>query len=71
MTTKVIVITVLVIILTALASSLVFLVRDQGSSQRTVKALTWRISLSLLLFLFLLLAFKLHWITPHGFTSGS
>lgn len=66
MITKVIVITVMVIILSALTSGLVFLVRDKGQSKRTVKALTWRISLSLLLFLFLFLAFKLHWLVPHG-----
>ena len=67
MVTKLIVIGVMIIIVVALASSLFFLVRDKGASQRTVTALTWRISLSLLLFLFLLLAFKLHWIAPHGF----
>ena len=66
MVTKLIVIAVMIIIISALASGLIFLVRDKGNSKRTIKALTWRISLSLLLFLFLLLAFKLHWITPHG-----
>ena len=43
-----------------------FVVRDEGKSQRTVKALTWRIALSLGLFLFLLIAFALGWISPHG-----
>lgn len=66
MITKLIVIGVMLIIIGTLASSLIFLVRDKGKSKRTVTALTWRISLSLLLFLFLLLAFKLHWIAPHG-----
>ena len=66
MVTKLIIIAVMIIIVGALASSLIFLVRDKESSKRTVTALTWRISLSLLLFLFLLLAFKLHWIVPHG-----
>lgn len=66
MVTKLIIIAVMIIIMGALASSLIFLVRDKGNSKRTITALTWRISLSLLLFLFLLLAFKLHWIAPHG-----
>ena len=66
MVPKIIVIAVMIIIVGVLASSLIFLVRDKGSSKRTVTALTWRISLSLILFLFLLLAFKLHWIAPHG-----
>ena len=66
MATKILVISVMLIILGMLISGMVFLVRDKGESKRTVKALTWRIGLSVSLFIFLLLAFKLHWITPHG-----
>ena len=66
MLTKVLVIIVMLIILVALGSSLVFLIRDGGNSRRTVKALTWRIGLSLTLFLFLFLAFSMGWIKPHG-----
>jgi len=63
---KVLIITVMLIILLALGSSLVFLVRDGGTTKRTVKALTVRIGLSLLLFLFLFLAFSMGWIKPHS-----
>ncbi len=66
MFTKAIILIVMLIILISLGSGLVFLVRDEGSSKRTVKALTWRIGLSLCLFLFLLLAFSMGWIKPHG-----
>lgn len=66
MATKILVISVMLVILGMLISGMVFLVRDKGQSKRTVKALTWRIGLSVSLFIFLLLAFKLHWITPHG-----
>ncbi|MBA3537718.1 MAG: twin transmembrane helix small protein [Tatlockia sp.] len=66
MFTKAIIIVVMLIILIALGSSLVFLVRDDGKSTRTVKALTWRICLSLVLFLFLFLAFSMGWIKPHA-----
>ncbi|PJD92892.1 MAG: hypothetical protein CK424_04810 [Legionella sp.] len=66
MLTKIIVISVMLIILGALTSGLIFLVKDKGRSERTVKALTWRIGLSLFLFLFLFLAFRLHWLTPHA-----
>jgi hypothetical protein len=62
---KAIIIIVMLVILIALGSSLVFLVRDEGKTNRTVKALTWRIALSLVLFIFLLLAFGLGWIKPH------
>ena len=66
MATKILVISVMLIILGMLISGMVFLVRDKGESKRTVKALTWRIGLSVSLFIFLLLAFKMQWITPHG-----
>ena len=66
MLTKIIVLITMFIILAALGSSLVFLVRDAGKSNRTVKALTWRIGLSLTLFIFLFIAFSLGWIKPHG-----
>jgi hypothetical protein len=62
-------ITILVFIATilyALGSGLFYLVRGKGESRRVVKALTWRICLSLTLFLLLMLAFILGWIQPHG-----
>ena len=65
MLAKIIIISTLLIILGALLSSLIFLVKDKGKTSRSVKALTWRIGLSLSLFLFLFFAFKLHWIAPH------
>lgn len=67
MLTKLIVLTVMFIILLALGSSLIFLVKDEGKTSRTVKALTCRIILSLGLFLFLFLSFSLGWLTPHTY----
>lgn len=66
MVTKAVVFSIMLSILIALASGLVFLIRDEGKTPRAVKALTWRISLSLFLFLFLFLAFSLGWLKPHG-----
>jgi hypothetical protein len=63
---KIFIIIVMLIIIGALMSSLIFLVRDEGKTQRTVKALTLRIGLSIALFLFLFVAFYFHWITPHS-----
>ncbi len=54
----------LLIIFFSLGSALYYLVRDQGQTDRTVKALTWRIGLSLLLFVLLFIAFALGWISP-------
>lgn len=63
---KIIIIIVMLLILGILGSGLIFLVKDKGETKRTVKALTWRIGLSLILFLFLFVAFSLGWITPHA-----
>ena len=55
-----------VLILASLFSGLFFLIRDQGKSKRTVKALTWRVGLSLALFLLLLAGYYFGLIKPHG-----
>ena len=57
----------LLAIIYSLAASLMFLVRDTGEGDRTVRRLTWRIGLSLVLFLFLWAAYQMGWIEP---TSG-
>ena len=66
MLAKTLVILVFFVILGSLASGLVFLVKDKGQGDRTVKALTWRIGLSVSLFLLLLILFATGLITPHG-----
>lgn len=66
MITKFIIIFTMILIAGSLASGFVFLLRDSGTMKRTVKALTIRISISLGLFIFLLISFKLGFITPHG-----
>jgi hypothetical protein len=62
---KGVIVALLVFIFFSLGSALYYLVRDPAQSTRVVKALTWRISLSMVLFLFLMLAFAMGWITPH------
>ncbi|MHB1232803.1 MAG: twin transmembrane helix small protein [Burkholderiales bacterium] len=61
---RIIVIAFLLIILGSLASALIFLVKDKGQSERTVKALTVRISLSLILFLLLMAGFYFGILPP-------
>jgi len=51
---RIIVIAMLFLIVGSLGSALWFLIRDKGASERTVKALTIRISLSIGLFLLLM-----------------
>ena len=62
---KGIIILLFVSIFVALGSALYFLVRGDDST-RIVKALTWRIGLSLFLFILLFVAFSFAWISPHG-----
>jgi len=63
---KIAVVVVLLVILFSLGSGLWFLVQDKGRSDRTVKALTVRIALSLGLFILLMLAYAFGLIAPHG-----
>lgn len=62
---KVIIVLLLCFIFFSLGSALYYLVRDKNNSDRIVKALTWRIGLSLLLFMLLIFAFAMGWISPH------
>lgn len=63
---KILVIIILLAILGSLASGLVFLIKDKGHSKRAVKALTWRISLSMGLFLLLMIGYATGLLRPHG-----
>lgn len=54
-------------ILLSLGSALVFLVRDRGTTGRTVNALTVRVGLSVALFLFILFAYWMGWIEPRSY----
>ncbi|TAL65121.1 MAG: twin transmembrane helix small protein [Legionella sp.] len=66
MFTKIFIIFVMILIASSLGSGLFFLIRDSGNSTRTVKALSLRIGMSLSLFIFLFIAFRLGFIHPHG-----
>ena len=54
-------------ILVALGSALTFLVRDRGSTSRTVNALTVRVALSVLLLLFIWFSYWMGWIEPRRY----
>lgn len=56
-----------VLILASLGSALVFLMRDKGKSNRTVTALAFRVGLSIVLFVLILIAHYFGWIQPTGF----
>ncbi len=63
---KALVILILLAILFVLFRGLFFLVKDQGNSKRTVNSLTWRVGLSVLLLLVLILSIKFGILVPHG-----
>ena len=63
---KILVILALALILLSLGTALFMLVQDKGKSDRSVKALTYRIGLSVALFLFLMIGYATGIITPHG-----
>jgi hypothetical protein len=63
---KIVAIIVLVAILGSLGSALVFLVKDGGKTKRTVNALTVRIGLSVVLFLFLMFGYYMGWFVPNA-----
>lgn len=54
-------------ILVALGSALLFLVRDRGTTNRTVNALTLRVSLSVALLLFIWFSYWMGWIEPRHY----
>lgn len=53
-------------IVASLVSAGIYLMKDRGQTNRMVQALTIRIGLSILLFLFMLLAWRLGWIQATG-----
>ena len=62
---KIFILMLVVVVLYCLGSGLFFLAKDDQRKSRLVKALTWRIGLSVAIFLLLLLAFVMGWDTPH------
>jgi len=63
---KIFIVIMLLVIIGTLTSGMFFLVRDKGASTRTVKSLTWRIVLSIALFILLFIGFATGLIKPHG-----
>ncbi len=66
MVLKIVVLALLIVILYCLGSAVVYLVRGGSSPVNMARALTWRIALSLILFLLLLVSFLFGWLQPHA-----
>jgi hypothetical protein len=63
---KLLIIAVLVAIIFSLGSALFQLSSGKRDSHKMLRALTWRIALSVALFLVLLVAWRMGYIRPHG-----
>jgi hypothetical protein len=64
--TRLLIIAALGAIIFSLGSALFQLSRGKGDSKKMLRALTWRISLSVALFVILLVAWRMGYIRPHG-----
>ena len=67
-----IILLLLAAIVVALFSGAYFLLNDRASNDnhRTMKALTWRVSLQAALIVFLIVAYFMGWIQPHNLQGG-
>ena len=63
---KTIIIALLLVVIFSLAQALRFLIRDDASSGKMLTSLTWRIGLSVFIFILLLIGQAVGWIHPHG-----
>jgi cytochrome bd-type quinol oxidase subunit 2 len=63
---KILIVLVLVGIVASLGTALFHLSSGKGDSRKMARALTWRVSLSVALFILLMLAWYAGLITPHG-----
>ena len=63
---KIIVLILFVFVVVSLATAAFSLLKSGGGNNRTVRALTVRIGLSILAFIVLMISAKLGWIQPHG-----
>jgi hypothetical protein len=65
--TRLVIVGALLAILVSLGTALFHLASGKGDSGKMLKALTWRIALSVALLLFVVFAARQGWVTPNGF----
>ncbi|HEY9050629.1 MAG TPA: twin transmembrane helix small protein [Gammaproteobacteria bacterium] len=63
---KAFILILLLVVIFSLGSALFHLVNKKGKSDKVIKSLTWRIGLSVLIFILLLIGQATGLITPHG-----
>jgi len=63
---KIVIIVLLLVVIFSLGQALWYMVKEKGSSDKMLKALTWRIGLSVFIFILLLIGQAVGLISPHG-----
>lgn len=63
---KTIIVALLLVVVFSLGQALFFLIRDESKSDRMLRSLTWRIGLSVFIFILLLIGQATGLIQPHG-----
>ena len=66
MGSKILIVVFLIAIVWNLGAGLYYMMTDKGGSNRTVKSLTWRIGLSVLLITLIAIGMLTGYITPHA-----
>ena len=65
MLTKIVIIFMLFAIIFALGAGLFYLMKNEADNQKMVKALTWRIIITISMLAFILIAYHFDWIHPN------
>ncbi len=63
---KIVIVVLLLVVIFSLGQALFYLIKDEGKSDRMLRSLTWRIGLSVFIFVLLLIGQATGLITPHG-----
>ncbi len=63
---KIVVVLLLVVIIYCMGSAMFFMLSKSTPPESMVKALTWRIGLSLAVFILLMIGFLMGWLAPHN-----
>ena len=66
MLSKIVIVLILLVIVYNLFAGLFYMMTDKGKTNRTVRALTWRIGLSVFLILLVIAGIATGVIQPHG-----
>ncbi len=63
---KTVIVVLLLVVVFSLGQALFYLIKDGAGSDRMLKSLTWRIGLSVFIFILLLIGQAVGLIQPHG-----